>query len=112
MNDRELLALAPLVAMVFIIGFFPRVFLVPMRGAVERVQHDVITRITKNPAPKYYFGNPSLLPRAAEAPPKLTTGTATAGGGEAVAPPAGAQAAAAQPRRRSGHAAHPAPAGH
>lgn len=37
MNVREVLATAPLIAMIFIIGFFPKIFLTPMEASVETI---------------------------------------------------------------------------
>jgi NADH:ubiquinone oxidoreductase subunit 4 (subunit M) len=34
-SPREVIAVAPLIAMVFVIGFFPRIFLAPMEPTVE-----------------------------------------------------------------------------
>ncbi|MFO0666999.1 MAG: NADH-quinone oxidoreductase subunit M [Polyangiaceae bacterium] len=74
MNPRELIAAAPLVAMVFVIGLFPRIFLDPMHGACERVRTEFENRIAQNPVGKdadtgYYRGPTKLIDRAAEAPP-------------------------------------------
>ncbi|MBL8605661.1 MAG: NADH-quinone oxidoreductase subunit M [Myxococcales bacterium] len=68
MNGREILAVAPLLVMVFVIGFFPNIFLTPMRDAVSRVQSDFAARVEKHPAPLYYDGPMRLEARLADAP--------------------------------------------
>jgi NADH-quinone oxidoreductase subunit M len=67
-NRRELLALAPLVVLVFVIGLFPNLLLAPMHGACVRVQDDLEARAMQNPAPMFYTGPIRLVPRKAEAP--------------------------------------------
>jgi NADH-quinone oxidoreductase subunit M len=68
MNSRELIAVAPLLALIFIIGFFPNLFLVPMHGACARVQDDFDARASEHPAPMFYTGPIRLLARSADAP--------------------------------------------
>jgi NADH-quinone oxidoreductase subunit M len=70
-NARELVSLAPLVAMIFVIGLFPNVFLSQITGACARVRDDLQARIENNPAPKYYTGPIKLAARRADAPPPL-----------------------------------------
>jgi NADH-quinone oxidoreductase subunit M len=70
-NSRELLALAPLAIMIFVIGFFPNIFLVQIKGAAQRVQQDLEARIAMAPAPTYYTGPVRLLPRKPEATPAI-----------------------------------------
>jgi len=53
---RELLALAPLTMLIFVIGLFPSLFLGQIRGAAARVQDDVDARLEANPPPRYYEG--------------------------------------------------------
>ena len=77
-NGRELVALAPLAMMVFVIGLFPNIFLGPIRGAAERVQGDYESRIEANPPPKFYEGPFKLLPRRPEAPHAPSGQTAVA----------------------------------
>ena len=84
-NGRELLALSPLIVMIFVIGLFPNIFLVQIRDAAARVRDDLQTRIDMNPAPQFYKGPMRLLPRRPEAT-KLTS-TAAAEGATAAAPP-------------------------
>jgi NADH-quinone oxidoreductase subunit M len=73
LNGREIIALAPLVALIFVIGFFPNIFLSQVRGAVSRVQGDLEARLVSAPAPDYYRGPLKLLPRRPDAPPALET---------------------------------------
>jgi NADH-quinone oxidoreductase subunit M len=70
LNRRETLALAPLVAMIFVIGLFPNLFLSQIRGAAARMQGDLEERILDHPAPRYYEGPMRLLPRKSDAPAK------------------------------------------
>ncbi|MBV9947310.1 MAG: Fe-S-binding domain-containing protein, partial [Myxococcales bacterium] len=68
-NGRELVSLAPLAMMIFVIGLFPNIFLSQIQGAADRVQNDVRDRIDMSPAPRYYQGPFKLMPRRPEAPP-------------------------------------------
>ena len=61
-NRRELLAVAPLVVLVFVIGLFPNLLLAPMHGACARVQDNLDARAT------VFTGPIRLLPRKSEAP--------------------------------------------
>jgi NADH-quinone oxidoreductase subunit M len=67
-NGREMVAVAPLVIMIFVIGFFPNIFLSRMKDAVARVEGDYTMRSEMNPAPRFYDGPIKLLPRKADAP--------------------------------------------
>jgi NADH-quinone oxidoreductase subunit M len=73
-NARELVALAPLTMMIFIIGFFPNIFLSRLKDAAARVESDVEARVMMNPAPQFYEGPIKLMsprpeqPRALPAP--------------------------------------------
>jgi NADH-quinone oxidoreductase subunit M len=67
-SPREIVSLAPLAMLIFVIGFFPNVFLSQIKGAAERVQTDFMARIETNPAPKFYEGPIKLTPRRPEAP--------------------------------------------
>jgi NADH-quinone oxidoreductase subunit M len=69
MTGRELVATAPLIGMVFVIGFFPNIFLSRMKDAVARTESDLSARVEMNPAPRYYDGPIKLLARKSEAPP-------------------------------------------
>jgi NADH-quinone oxidoreductase subunit M len=71
LNRRELLAVAPLVMAIFVIGFFPNLLLSRMRDACLRVEGDLASRIMDHPAPVYYTGPIRLLPRKAEATPPV-----------------------------------------
>jgi NADH-quinone oxidoreductase subunit M len=66
-NARELLAAAPLVIMVFVLGLFPRIFLDPMHEACGRVLQDYEARLPQQGDSKIYNGPPKLLPRRPEA---------------------------------------------
>jgi NADH-quinone oxidoreductase subunit M len=68
-NSREMISVAPLIIMVFVIGFFPNIFLSRMKDAVARVESDYTMRSEINPAPRFYDGPIRLLPRKSEAPP-------------------------------------------
>ena len=83
LNGRELIAISPLVAMIFIIGFFPGIFLEPMAGAVARVHDDYVARIEANPAPRFYTGPVKLQARRPEASRPQTAPGAQPEGGKA-----------------------------
>jgi NADH-quinone oxidoreductase subunit M len=76
-NGRELIALAPLMAMIFIIGLFPNIFLVQMKDACARVRDDLQARVDMNPAPRYYPGPIKLAAKRPEAPPPPAAKSAT-----------------------------------
>lgn len=82
LNGRELVALAPLVLMIFVIGLFPNIFLSRLKDATSRVQADFDSRVMSSPPPFYYTGGPKLTPRHQDAPPvkadKPVAGTAEA----------------------------------
>jgi len=67
-NNRELVALAPLAMMVFVIGLFPDVFVSRLKGAAERVQSDVEAAYQAHPGPSFYQGPIRLNPLHEEAP--------------------------------------------
>lgn len=94
MNGRELVAVAPLIVMIFVIGLFPNIFLSTMRDAVSRVQGDFSSRIEKHPAPMYYDGPMRLEARSAEA---------TKIPGAAAAPAEAAKADAKPEAKPDGH---------
>ncbi len=91
-NSRELIAAVPLTIMIFVIGFFPKLFLDPIAGATSRIQGDMESRVLANPPNVnakfggYYDGPVRLQARKAEATPLLATPPA------ADAPAAAAQA--------------------
>ena len=68
-NSRELVALTPLVILIFVIGLFPNLLLSQMSGAITRIRGDFDARISVSPGPRYYNGPIKLLPRKAEATP-------------------------------------------
>jgi NADH-quinone oxidoreductase subunit M len=67
LSDRELISLAPLAMMIFVIGLFPNVFLSEIKGAAARVRDDFDARVQSNPAPDFYEGPIKLAPRRPEA---------------------------------------------
>jgi NADH-quinone oxidoreductase subunit M len=67
-NSRELVALAPLLILVFVIGFFPNLLLSPMHDACVRVQDDLDLRAAEHPAPMFYTGPLRLVARSSDAP--------------------------------------------
>jgi NADH-quinone oxidoreductase subunit M len=80
MNPREILAIAPLIIAIFVIGLAPNLLLNQMRDAVSRTISDMNSRIEASPAPKYYTGPIKLVARRPEAPkapstPRPPTGT-------------------------------------
>jgi len=88
-NAREILAVAPLVIAMFLLGFAPNLLLNQMRDAVSRTIGDMNARVEASPAPKYYQGPIRLLPRRPEAPKPIGAPAAAA----AAAPAADAPAA-------------------
>ena len=69
MTPRELIAAAPLVIALFVIGLAPNIFLSTMHGAVDRVLDDYEARARTPGSGKYYDGPIRLMPRRPEAPP-------------------------------------------
>jgi NADH-quinone oxidoreductase subunit M len=67
MTSREMLAVLPLILAIFVIGFFPNIFLTQIQGATQRVQQDFENRVPSG-APRYFEGGIKLMPRAHEAP--------------------------------------------
>jgi NADH-quinone oxidoreductase subunit M len=67
LNHREILALAAPTVLIFVIGFFPNIFLSQIQGAAARVQSDLQQRVEQNPAPRFYEGPMKLLPARPEA---------------------------------------------
>jgi NADH-quinone oxidoreductase subunit M len=70
-NARELVAVAPLAMMIFVIGFFPNIFLAQIKGAAARVESDFEQRVMMNPAPSYYEGPIKLTSPRPEQPRTL-----------------------------------------
>ncbi len=79
-NNRELIAVAPLVIMIFVIGLFPNVFLTQIKDAAQRIDDNMTQHIEMHRAPEYYEGPVKLTSRNAFAPAAAPT----------VAPPADA----------------------
>lgn len=77
-NARELLAVAPLVIAMVVVGVAPNLMLQPMRGAIARSLDEMNKRVDTNPPPKYYTGAIKLLPRSPDAPKPAVTNEATA----------------------------------
>jgi NADH-quinone oxidoreductase subunit M len=86
-NAREILAVAPLIIAIFLIGFAPNILLSQMRDAVARTISDVNSRIEANPAPAYYRGPIKLAARRPDAPKALGAAGANANPAPANAAP-------------------------
>jgi NADH-quinone oxidoreductase subunit M len=71
-NARELVSLAPLAMMIFVIGLFPNVFLSQIKDAAARVGDDFDARVMANPAPAFYEG-PVKLTAARPEQPRLAS---------------------------------------
>ena len=65
-NGRELLAVAPLILAIFVLGLAPNLLLNQMRGAITRTIADMNARVPK--AGVYYEGPIKLVARRPEAP--------------------------------------------
>jgi NADH-quinone oxidoreductase subunit M len=87
-TPRELIAAAPLAMMIFVIGFFPNIFLSKMKDAAARVRDDFEARVSMNPAPKFYDGPIRLTAPRPERPGAAPAAVAKA----AAAPEAPSQA--------------------
>ena len=70
-NSRELIAVAPLVIMIFVIGLFPNVFLTQIKDAAQRIDDDMTSHLEAHHAPDYYEGAIKLAPRSSLAPRAL-----------------------------------------
>jgi NADH-quinone oxidoreductase subunit M len=68
LSARELVSLAPLAMMIFVIGLFPNIFLSEIKGAAARVADDFESRVDANPPPTFYEGPIKLTPRRPDAP--------------------------------------------
>jgi NADH-quinone oxidoreductase subunit M len=77
-NGREILALAPLVLAIFIVGLAPNILLNQTRDAVTRVLDDYSLRVDKQHPSKVYEGPIKLGPRLPEAPKNGSAANATA----------------------------------
>jgi hypothetical protein len=82
-NSRELLAVAPLIIAIFVVGLAPNILLSQMRDAVSRTLSDMNARVDASPAPSYYRGPIKLLARRPEAP-KPTPNTTSPSGAAAA----------------------------
>jgi NADH-quinone oxidoreductase subunit M len=89
-NARELLAVAPLIIAIFVIGLAPNILLSQMRDAVARTIGDMSARTEMNPAPAYYRGPLKLVPRRPDAPKAMAAANANE---NAAAPTNGANSA-------------------
>src|SRR5260370_42453236 len=67
LSARELVSLAPLAMMIFVIGLFPNIFLSQIKGAAARIQDDVNARLEASQPPRYYEGPLKLTPGRPEA---------------------------------------------
>jgi NADH-quinone oxidoreductase subunit M len=67
-NTREILAVAPLIIAIFVLGLAPNILLSQMRDAVARTISDVSSRTEASPAPAYYRGPFKLVARRPDAP--------------------------------------------
>jgi NADH-quinone oxidoreductase subunit M len=88
-NAREIIALTPLVILIFVIGLFPNLALSQISGAVTRIRGDFEGRLSNAPGPRYYVGPIKLLPRKPEATPPPTAPRAPAEGESAANPNGG-----------------------
>jgi NADH-quinone oxidoreductase subunit M len=70
-NTREMLAVAPLILAIFLIGLAPNILLSQMRDAVARTISDMSSRIEASPAPGYYRGPIKLVARRPDAPKSM-----------------------------------------
>jgi NADH-quinone oxidoreductase subunit M len=70
MNPREIIAVAPLVVAIFVIGLFPNIFLTQIKDAATRVRDDTAARIGTSPNVNFFHDEPMQLigPRRPEAP--------------------------------------------
>jgi NADH-quinone oxidoreductase subunit M len=89
-NTREILAVAPLIIAIFVIGLAPNILLSQMRDAVARTIGDMSARTEMNPAPGYYRGPIKLVPRRPDAPKAMAAANANE---NAAAPTNGANSA-------------------
>ena len=68
MNSREIIGIAPMIAMIFVVGLAPNLLLQSISGATTRIIRDVNERIDASPPPEFHRGEPKLLNRRPEAP--------------------------------------------
>ena len=70
-NGRELVAVVPLILMIFVVGLFPNIFLSQIKGATSRIRDEYSNRLElhpPDPAGHYYDGPIKLLSRRPDAP--------------------------------------------
>lgn len=67
-NSRELVAVVPLIVMIFVIGLFPNIFLSQIKDAAQRIDDDLTQHLEAHKAPDYYEGPIKLAPRSSLAP--------------------------------------------
>jgi NADH-quinone oxidoreductase subunit M len=80
-NSRELIAVAPLIIAMFLLGLAPNIFISQMHGAVERTLTDYEFRAKSGTGGKYYDGPIRLGIRRPDTPtPIVKSPEATAGG--------------------------------
>jgi NADH-quinone oxidoreductase subunit M len=89
-NTREILAVAPLIIAIFVIGLAPNILLSQMRDAVARTISDMNSRTEANPAPGYYRGPIKLVARRPDAPKPASAANANP---STAAAPSGADSA-------------------
>jgi NADH-quinone oxidoreductase subunit M len=84
-NGREIIAVAPLIVAMFLLGVAPNIVLDPMHGAVERVLSDYEGRAKLPPGiSKYYDGPIRFGIRHTDAPKPIEEVPAAIGGGIAL----------------------------
>jgi len=83
-NSRELLAVAPLILAIFVLGLAPNLLLNQMRGAVSRTIADMSVRVPRTGVA--YEGPIRLLPRRPDAPKVAGNVAAAAAAAPAAAP--------------------------
>ena len=69
LSARELLAVLPLVMMMFVIGVFPNMFLTQIQGATQRIQEEFENRVP--PGAPHFPEGLKLAPRAHDATPSV-----------------------------------------
>jgi len=67
LSAREIVSLAPLAMIIFVIGLFPNIFLSQIKGAATRIEDDVNARLEESPPPRFYEGPLKLTPPRPEA---------------------------------------------
>lgn len=83
-NPREMIAIAPLVVLMFLVGVAPNLLLNQMHGAVERVLVDYEFRAKSPGGGRFYDGPIRIGPRRPDTPLPVTTSTETTDGADLV----------------------------